>query len=259
MQLNNELGNKLEIRFAWSDNISSEQIDDFRSVVNTVFGDFCTESYFKTKYLDNIYGASAIIVAYWEGIPVGACALWRNDLDGKEAYYAADASVIADYRNKGVYGAMLKVRAEIASQRGNALLYTFPNTNSFPRLKKKGWHVKLVRKVFFYPGISSKKKIAKVEKGFAEWWIKRCEGICHIKCFGKYYLVKTVATKGVGRVLGYVDKETAEQFPRPAGVLWVLYCDSEKKTLYNRFWKAIPVVYSNASDAHIPFWKMDSL
>jgi GNAT superfamily N-acetyltransferase len=247
------------IRSFWTNDITKETIEDFRYVVNSVFGPFCTKEHFQLKYINNIYGSSVLILAYSNDMPVGACSLWRNDLEGEEAYLAADACVLPEYQGKGIYSAMLKARTDIAAQRNHPLIYTFPNTNSFPRLIKKKWQVRILRKKIFFPGISNKNDIGIVDKQYALWWLKQCEGICHIKIFGKYYLVKTINKKGVGRILGLVDKETAMNFPKSKSPLWVLYCESEKVTFYNKRLTTTPITYINGNGTHIPFWKMDSL
>lgn len=251
--------NKIVIKTIWTNNITTAEEEDFRYVVNTVFGPFCTNDHFKKKYIDNIYGPSVLIVLYINYEPIAACSLWRNDLEGKEAYLAADACVLPAYRGKGMYSIMLKVRSDIAAQRNNPLLYTFPNTNSFPRLVNKKWKVRLLRKEFFFPGISSHKKIGNIDKQYANWWLKQCEGICHLKRFGCHYLIKTVSIKGIARILGYIDEETAIQFPKPKFVIWMLYCESEKDTFYNKHWATTPVAFINGDGTNIPFWKMDSL
>ena len=251
--------NNIDIKTIWTNNITNTEKEDFCYVVNIVFGGFCTDEHFKLKYIDNIYGPSVLIIVYIDHKPIGACSLWRNDLEEKEAYLAAEACVLPIYRGKGIYSAMLKVRNDIAAQRNNPLLYSFPNTNSFPRLLKKKWHVKLSRKVFYFPGLSSSQRICNIDKEYAKWWLIKCEGIYHIKRFGHHYLIKTVSAKGVGRVLGYIDEETALLFPKPKYFLWILYCESEKITFYNKHWTATPVVFINGDGSRIPFWKMDSL
>jgi len=251
--------NSIDIKTTWTDNISNAEREDFCFVVNTVFGPFCTNDYFKLKYIDNIYGPSALIIVYINQEPIGACSLWRNDIEGKEAYLAADACVLPAYRGIGIYSTMLKKRNEIAAQRSLPLLYTFPNKNSFPRLVKKGWKVRLSRKVFFIPSLSSAKQIGCIDKQYAKWWLIHCENIFHMTWYGHHYLIKAVSAKGIARVLGCIDKETANLFPEPKHFFWILYCESEKVTFYNKRWSATPIAFVNGDNTPIPFWKMDSL
>lgn len=251
--------NDIDIKTIWTNAAIETEIENFRYVVNTVFGPFCSKEHFKAKYLDNIYGPSVLFIAYIEHQPVGACSLWRNDLDGEEAYLAADACVLPSYRGQGIYSAMLMARSDVAAQRNHALIYTFPNTNSYPRLVKKKWNVRLLRKVLFIPGLSSSKKIGRIEKQYAEWWLKQCQGICHLKLFSHYYLIKTVSQKGFARVLGTIDQEVAVQFPKPTNTIWLLYGESEKVTFYNKRWSVTPIAFINGDGSRIPFWKMDSL
>ncbi len=249
----------LYIKTIWSDKASIKEIEDFCFVVNTVFDSFCTSEYFNRKYIDNIYGPSALFIAYVDDKAVGACSLWRNDLEGQEAYLAAEASVLTDYRGIGIYSAMLRARTDFATKRNTPLIYTFPNENSFPRLLKKNWQARLLRKVFFYPGLCSDENVSFIEPKYALWWLRRSKDIFHILRFGQYYLVKTVRVKGVARILGRIDKVTALQFPVPDCCLWIFYRESEKTTFYNRRWAYTPIAYINGDGSHIPFWKMDSL
>ena len=251
--------NDLEIKTIWSDKITQKETDDFRKVVNSVFGEFCSEKYFKAKYIDNIYGPSLLIIVYLDGQPVGTQCLWRNDIDGKKAYHSADTSVIKTCKVNGIFVAMLKIMIDFIEQEPDTLFYTFPNGNSFPSFKRMKWHVRLSRKVFFFPGFSSKRKLDIIDKEYALWWLKQCDNIFRIKRFGRYYLIKGVKSKAIGRVLGYVDKETALHFPLCKNAPWLFYYDSEKTTFYNKKWNATPIVYYHSDNAHIPFWKMDAL
>ena len=249
----------IDIRTVWTDTITRDETEAFCRVVNAVFGNFCTEEYFTQKYLHNIYGPSAIILAYQDGQPVGACSLWRNDIGGREAYQAADASVLADHRKQGVYTAMLQARHRIAEQRGHVLLYTYPNPFSFPLLTKAGWQHHTLRKALFLPGITPSAKVPAIDSAYAAWWLRHRQDICRITRLGHHYLVKTLPLKGVARVLGTIDEDAARQFPTAPGPLFLLYRESRAATLLNRRLAAIPVAYRNADDPQIPFWKMDSI
>ena len=250
--------NDIEIKSIWSDKITKNESEDFRRVVNTVFGDFCSEQYFNAKYIDNIYGPSLIIIAYQDGEPIGTHCLWRNDIDGKKAFHSADSCVIKSDKTNGLFGAMLKIMIDFMEQQPNTLFYTFPNANSFPAFKRMKWHVRLSRKILFFPGLSPKDKLGTIDKEYALWWLKQCTGIFYIKLFNRYYLIKTLKSKAYARVLGYVDKDTAQFFPQSKR-LWILYCDGEKTTFYNKRWAATTVVYQHSNNLHVPFWKMDAL
>ena len=249
----------ISIKTIWSDKATNSEINDFRDVVNTVFGYFCTEEYFKRKYLDNIYGPSLLIIIYENDKPVGANALWRNDIDGKKAYYSAETSVKHSENKVIIFVVILKTMQEFLSEQKDVFLYTFPNRNSFPGFKRMKWHVKMYRKCFFFPGLSAETMLHTIENEYALWWLKGAKGICRIKRMGCYYLIKTVQAKGIARVLGRVDKQTALLFPKPPSFIIILYCESQKQTFYNKKWPSIPLVDTNDGNTFIPFYKMDSI
>lgn len=241
----------------WTNEASTKDIEDFRYVVNTVFGPFCTEEYFRVKYIDNIYGPSLLIIVYVDDKPVGANSLWRNDINGERAYYSAETSVIKGDNTAFVFVTMLKKLLEFCKQE-NVLLYTFPNSNSFPGFKKMRWHVKMYYKKWFLPGISSRKNLYSVEPQYAQWWMKFRKGIFRMKILGHYYLIK-VKKEGVACVLGYADKQTALLFPKYEKMIWFFYRESETPSFYSKRLGAIPMVYTHADEVRIPFMKRDAL
>ena len=253
------------IRTVWTNEIAPEEINDFRQVVNAVFGDFCTEEFFKAKYLDNIYGPSLLFLAYADGRPVAAEALWRNDLDGKEAYQSAETCVLRDCPVKGLFGAMLRHKAAFAAAKKGAPLYCFPNNESLPGFLRMGWRPKPFFKKIFIPGVSSEKKLPPIDAKYAQWWLIRRPGICRVKRLGRYYLVGD-NPQGFSRVLGRVDRETALKFPKSQRFLWRFYVDSDKPSFYNRSFrnfdlKATPrmTYYNCEEDPNVPIWRMDSI
>ena len=69
----------------WTNDLDEKFIADFLYVQNEVFG--CgTREEFKRQFEENIYGKSIVVVVYLDDKPVAARALWRNDIEGKEAY-----------------------------------------------------------------------------------------------------------------------------------------------------------------------------
>ena len=129
----------LEIRAIWSDVITPSEIEDFRYVVNTVFGPFCTMEYFRRKYIDNIYGPSLIYIVYSDGKPVGSFALWRNDIGGVKAYTSAETSVLPSCHVPGAFGAIIRAKSIFAKE-NDAVVFAFPNKNSFLGVERMGWN-----------------------------------------------------------------------------------------------------------------------
>lgn len=246
-----------KIKTIWTNEITTAEIEDFRNVVNTVFGDFCTEEYFRVKYLENIYGPSLLIIVYMDGKPIGANSLWRNDICGREAYYSAETSVIQSANSIGVFASMIMTMSKLISKRKGIPLYTFPNSNSFPGFQKSKWNIRWKRKVLFVPGISSNNQLQHIDRDYALWWLIQRKAVCYIKRFGHYYLIKAFGRRGC--VLGMVDKDTALHFPKLGNKYIFLFCYSDKETFYNRNKRPIPIVYCNVTDLYIPYWKRDAI
>lgn len=248
-----------KIKTIWTNEITTVEIEDFRNVVNTVFGNFCTKDYFRVKYLENIYGPSYIIMVYLDGKPIGATSLWRNDIDGKEAYQNAETCVIKSSNSNGVFAVLTMTKSKFISQKEGSPIYSFPNRNSFPGYKKLKWNIRWNRKVIFIPGISSNSQLQHIDGDYALWWLIRRRHISYIKRFGHYYLVKPLQKKYAGRILGIVDKETALHFQKSENKYIFLFYDSYKETFYNRRMWAFPLVYCNVIDVRVPYWKHDAL
>lgn len=256
----------LEIRSIWSDVISPSEIEDFRYVVNTVFGPYCTMEYFCRKYIDNIYGPSLLYIAYLDGQPVGADALWRNDINGRKTYYSADTCVISSNNATMVFGAITKAKNEFATK-NDAVLFTFPNQNSFPGFKGMGWDITpfyrcplFYRFRFFAIPLLFFRSVPKINKEHALWWLqfRIRKGVCRYKLLGRYYLVKRGSKKRVC-VLGRVDKDTAMAFPKleqPYGV-WFFY--TPKAGLFGKRFGYINGISYNTKNVKYEYWETDAV
>lgn len=261
--------NDFVIRTIWSNEITPEEIKDFRFVLNSVFNNnFCTEEYFKAKYLDNIYGPSLHFLAYSGNKPVGAMALWRNDIGGREAYQNADISVLQDFRKNGVFGSILKREEDFISTKKGILFYVFPNHNSFPSFVRAGWQVKTYYRKRFIPGISSEKQLSHIDPDYAKWWLIRRAGICHIRRKTDYYLIvqRIQRTSGFNWIIGRTDEKTARLFPESKSLNWILYASSDKRPLFDLnpdsglLNNPDHVVFRNVlNPPEIPVWKKDSI
>lgn len=251
------MSENLSIQSKWSNEMTQSDIKDWRYVVNTVFGPFCTEEYFKRKYLDNIYGPSLLTVAYVDKKPVGADALWRNDIDGKEAYQTTDTSVLAEYRRRGIYSTMLQGHQGLSRLEGK-LLYGFPNHNSLPCRIRLGWDCLLLYKsVVFFPFIFLL-NLQFIDSGYAAWWLQSRGRICYLKYMGKYYLVKYTSVNTVVCILGRVDEKTALCFPRMKGLKTMAYHYSDRSSVIGRHSRTVAVVHRNGGKrTDVGYWKAD--
>ena len=138
----------------WTTETDEQFIKDWQFVENEVFTNF-TDEFIKRKYFDNIYGPSIMAVAYLDGKPVGADALWRNDVNGKMAFLSADTCVLEEARGHGIMKGI--TQHEIAMAPSDSYIYGCPNGQSYYGYKKLGWNeVKLYICFLFSP-----KKFAK--------------------------------------------------------------------------------------------------
>lgn len=255
-----------EIRTIWSEVISSSEIEDFRYVVNTVFGPFCTMEYFQRKYIDNIYGPSLFYIAYVDNQPVGVVVLWRNDIHGKATYCSVDGCVLPKYRGQGVFRAVIKAETKFSIEK-NTTVFGFPNQNSFPGYEHLGWDITqfyrcplFYRFRYFAIPLLFFRSVPKINKEHALWWLqfRIRKGVCRYKLLGRYYLVKRGSKKRVC-VLGRVDKDTAMAFPKleqPYGV-WFFY--TPKAGLFGKRFGYINGISYNTKNVDYEYWETDAV
>ena len=241
----------------WSDEVDEKFIKDFIDTENEVFKNNYTKGLFERKYISNIYGKSVVEVVYIDGKASAARGLWRNDIDGKEAYQPGDTCVTEACRGKGVFTEMTKRSIDMLPE--GVIVYNFPNQNSFPGYIKMGW--KIVKEYGFSVFTSAKSYLkehpVKMDKTYADWWLDHEDsGLYSFKSGNEYFLVRPLR-KFCYRVCANVEKETAERFPsKPFGVC---FYRSEKKTFYNKK-LGLPIrVVSKNDIGYIPVWKIDVL
>lgn len=240
----------------WSDKADDKFIDDYNQVQNAVFQNGYNKELFKKKYLENIYGSSIIIVVYGNDKPIAARAFWRNDIDGTEAYQPGDVCVLEECRGRGVFTEMTK-RA-FAMLGNNSIIYTYPNSNSFPA------HLKMGNKLIasYYPRLFSHKRYQKehtlkLDKEYTEWWFSANDRIKHIKRNGCYYLVIGYGLPYMYIVLAEVEKETAKKFSKSC--MGIYFYRSTKASFYNKNKRPLHIVCKDENITYIPTWKVDSL
>lgn len=241
----------------WSDGVDEKFIEDFVATENEVFKNGYTKELFNKKYIDNIYGNSVVEVVYIDGVPSAARGLWRNDIDGKESYQPGDTCVTEACRGKGVFTEMTK--RSIAMLPEDALIYNFPNQNSYPGYMKMGWH--LVKEYGF--ALFNKKKYfeehpVKMDKQYADWWLPADDGLMYMNKGNDYFLARKMGKPLCYRVVACVEKETAEKFPKAD--FGVFFYRSERKSFYNsKLGLPIHVVSKDENIKYIPVWKIDVL
>lgn len=249
---------QLDFRYdcRWSDKVDDKFINDYNLLQDLVFHNGYCKDLFKKKYLDNIYGPSIIIVVYYNEKPVGARAFWRNDIDGKKAYQPGDVCVLEECRGRGVFTEM--TRRAFAMLDKDAIIYTYPNSNSFPAHLKMG--NKLVAS--YLPRLFTHKRYQKehtlkLDKDYAMWWLLSNEKIKCIKRKGTYYLVMEYGLPFMYIVLSAVEEETAKMFSRSG--IGIYFYRSTKTSFYNKRKRPLYIVCKDEITTYIPTWKVDSL
>ncbi len=241
----------------WSSDADDKFITDFIAVVNNVFKNNFSKELFTRKYIDNIYGESVVVVVYIDGIPSAARGLWRNDINNKVAYQPGDTCVTEACRGKGVFTEMTKRSIENLPK--DAIIYNFPNQNSFPGYLKMGWHV--VKEYGF--ALFNKKKYfkehpIKMDKVYADWWLPSTDNLLYFKSGNEYFLVRKMSKPFCFRIAACVDKNIALQFPKKS--TGIVFYRSEEKNFYNaKMGLPIHIVSKNDDINYIPIWKIDAL
>lgn len=240
----------------WSNQVDDRFISDFRHVCSVVFKNDFTRQEFDRKFVRNIYGPSVLVVVYIDNVPSAARALWRNDISGKKAYQPADTCVMENCRGKGVFSTMTKKSIELLPK--SAIIYNFPNPQSYPGYIKMGW--KLVHNYGMHL-LGSYKQFAKehpikMDKEYAEWWIKG-RNLLYTKYCNHYFLVQKDHRPLCHRILAEVDKEVALQFPHVSFGLF--FYKSTLTTWYSKRFALSHVVSCNSDINYIPTWKIDAV
>ncbi len=251
------MSNEIIYDCRWSSKVDDKFIEDFIKVEDIVFKNNYSKELFTQKYINNIYGESVVEVVYIDGVPSAARGLWRNDIDGKEAYQPGDTCVTEACRGKGVFTEMTK--RSIALLPEDALVYNFPNQNSFPGYMKMGW--KLVNEYGF--ALFNKKKFfnehpVKMDEEYANWWLPTAEGLLYFNSGKDYFLVRKMNKPFCYKAIACVDENVAKQFPKKS--LGVVFYRSTEKNFYNaKLGLPIHVVSKSSDIKYIPVWKIDAI
>lgn len=239
----------------WTNDLDERFIQDFLYVQNEVFK--CgTREEFKRQFENNIYGKSIIVVVYRGENPIAARVIWRNDIEGQEAYQPGCTSVLPICRGKGVFKEMtLRALAYLPS---NAIIYNYPNDNSFQGYVKLGWNcLKEYRARLFLSY-----KTYKIEHNhiidaeYANWWLKDRD-LYYKKMKGHYFLLQKDRRLLCYHILGEVSSEVAKNYSRIH--LGVIFYKSTKITWYNKHLGVCRVVAKNHVAIDVPNWKIDAI
>jgi hypothetical protein len=240
----------------WTSEVDDQFVKDWTYVVRSVFGGF-SDGFIKRKYFENIYGPSVMVVAYMDNQPVGADALWRNDVNCQEAYQSDDTAVIENARKKGVMTGFTKV--ELSKIPSGSYIYGSPNGQSYWGYKKMGWNeIAMYSAIYSGPKRYAEEYPQKMSKEYAQWWIVGTDKY-YIKRFGHYYLVSTGGCRSFYVLLiAEVDADTALMYPRFRKLALLIYRSYKKtwlwrlrrkESMHHISWQDDPGVF--------PYWKLD--
>ncbi len=239
----------------WTDELDEKFISDFLYVQQEVFHCGSREE-FKRQFEDNIYGTSIVVVVYLDGNPVAARGLWRNDIGGQEAFQPGGTCVLPICRGKGIFKEM--TMQAIAKLPPTAIIYNFPNYNSFPGYMKMGWELLYdyrARLYWSYADYHREHPMA-ADKEYVNWWLVG-KNLQYVKKGAHYFLVQKDRRPLCYYILAEVDRETALKFPKMN--LGVLFYKSTKTTWFNKRLGASHVVYRGCDIKYIPTWKIDAV
>lgn len=239
----------------WSDSLDEKFIVDYLSLQNEVFN--CgTREEFEKQFFQNIYGKSLLVVVYSGEEPVAARALWRNDVDGREAYQPGSVCVKKIYRGKGIF--TLMTQKAIALLPSDSVIYTFPNINSLSGYKKMGWCIYGAYKARLYLSYTkySKEHPVQIDDEYVNWWLKGKSLWCK-KIGQRYFLLQKDKRPLCYHILGEIGKKSASLFPML--IFGFIFYKSQKNTWYNKKLGSSCLVTRNYDIDMIPTWKIDAV
>jgi hypothetical protein len=239
----------------WTDELDEKFIEDFLYLQSEVF--HCgSRDEFRCQFEENIYGKSIVVVVYYEDRPVAARGLWRNDIEGREAYQPGGTCVLPICRGKGIFKEMtMRAIAQLSPQ---AIIYNFPNYNSFPGYIKMGWKLQCDYRARLYTSYSeyNKEHPIKVDEKYVNWWLLG-KNLLYTKKGNHYFLVQKDRRPLCYYIFAEVDQTSALKFPKLG--LGILFYKSTKTTWYNNKLGPSHVVCKNCELNYIPTWKIDAI
>ena len=197
-----------------------------------------------------------MVVVYLDGAPVAARGLWRNDIEGKEAYQPGSTCVLSICRGKGIFKEMTMQAISKLSE--TAYIYNFPNPNSFPGYMKMGWKLLSDYRARLYWSYADyhREHPLRADEDYVNWWLVG-KKLCYVKRGGHYFLVQKDHRPFCWYIFAEVDKKSALKFPKMN--LGILFYKSTKNTWYNKWLGTSHVVCRGCDFKYIPTWKIDAV
>lgn len=204
-----------------SDMLTSEKIKDFIEVYNKVFNLSFMELDFERQYINNIYGNSLILIVYKNDVAVATDTMWRNDLEYYESYQSCGTGIMKEHRGKGIFQNTTQIL--ISNLPKNAIIYGFPNSNSFHGYMKLGW---INCASFSYEFMLWRKdkefnQLGYIDPDYARWWLNLQNhfNLRYMKRKGKYYLIKKTKFPGVFSAIGEISKEVIDLYQKTIPII----------------------------------------
>lgn len=247
----------IEYRAVKSKTFEDSFISDYLVVLNDAFHSNQNSSFFERKYFNNVYGPSILVIAYCDSVPVGADALWRNDIDGHIAYQSADTCVREGYRGLGIFKGLVSKKLSLVED--GSLVYGFPNANSYHGFIKMGWTASTEYRPCLFTSINEYKKEHRnvIDNDYAHYWFAGKPGYGLIRKGDSLLLVSKRGGLPVYVIVGEVNPEMSSEFGFVPPACILLY-KSVKRRWYNK--SRVPtriITYQNKFT--VPVWKMDSI
>lgn len=241
----------------WSDQIDNKFLEDFLYIINVVFGGY-TKQILERKFINNIYGPSLIAIAYLNDETIGADAMLRNDVFGHIAFETIDTCVSEKCRGKGVFSNITKREvAEINAKYPDAIIYGFPNGNSFPGYVKMGWNIqcRLYPAPFLFPFLFDKEFSTQIDVEYAKWLCKSNNKFFYVKFGKKYYLI--LQGQRHYQMIGRINPEAALLFEKKKHPGLIRYRSVKKRIFNNDGYQGSIITYRKIP-FDIPYWKGDT-
>lgn len=263
MTVINSESSELTIVDIFSRDADSKFKHDFVKVCKEVFGEnSMNEVLFDRKYINNIYGDSVLVVVYSGTRPVAGRALWRNDVAGQIAYQPCDTAVIGDFRKRGIFRHITELALQRVDEK--ALIYNFPNQNSYSQYVKLGWRN---LKMYYSTVLTSIRKYDDqhpelMDDSYFDWWYKpRKQDFFFYRKAESVYIVKEKKRWNMYFIIARINSNQAKHLQKIRTNFPILtYYGCERK-FYNKNRKPFRIVIRSRSEnintISIPVWKSD--
>ena len=244
----------------WSSDIDSVFFNNFINTFNAIFNKCLDYSYFENKYLNNRYGESVLVIAYCNKCPVAVDALWRNDVNGQMSFQSVDTGVLPLYRGHGIFYGM--VREKISKLKDGALVYGFPNNNSYKGFLNIGWNLQKEywQRILFNPNaIDNNVQYPYIDEEYFKWWLnKNSANYAYVKYFGRLFIVAKRYRFPIYTIVGRCNNWVSNYLPKVRGIYMLCY-KSDKKCIYSGLFTVTRVITLNNPNKMVPLWKLDAL